>query len=298
MIHNCPRIECKQSSIKSTVHLHGVFFRKSDSRHIVRFLCTRCKRTFSSASFSECVNQKKRRINPTLRELMCAGVTMRRSARILGVNRKTVAWRLPFLSQRAKLKHDQFLAGLKTSPLKSIQFDELETSEHTKCKPLSVALAVEPKTRKMLGFQVSSMPANGLLAAISRKKYGPRRDDRRQGLQNLFNGIAPMVTKTAQLLSDECPRYPTLVKQIFPDATHATTPGRRGCSTGQGELKRIGFDPLFSLNHTCAMLRANISRLIRRTWSTTKKAENLAHHLMIYMNYHNECLTPTLRLDA
>ncbi len=52
------------------------------------------------------------------------------------------------------------------------------------------------------------------------------------------------------------------------------------------------------LNHTCAMLRANINRLIRRSWSTTKNAENLAHHLTIYVNYHNECLTPPLQLGA
>jgi len=40
------------------------------------------------------------------------------------------------------------------------------------------------------------------------------------------------------------------------EATHRTVKGRRGSIAGQGELKKIGFDPLFSLNHTCAMLRA------------------------------------------
>ena len=32
------------------------------------------------------------------------------------------------------------------NPAMEIQFDDLETHEHTKCKPLSVALAVERKT--------------------------------------------------------------------------------------------------------------------------------------------------------
>jgi hypothetical protein len=58
--------------------------------------------------------------------------------------------------------------------------------------------------------------------------------------------------------------------------------------TGQGELKVGGFDPIFSLNHTCAMLRANINRLFRKTWCTTKKMEMLEHHLAIYALYHNE----------
>ena len=68
------------------------------------------------------------------------------------------------------------------------------------------------------------------------------------------------------------------------------TPGGRGCVTGQGELKKLRFDPLFALNHTCAMLRANINRLFRRTWCTTKKKERLEQHLAVYMDFHNRIL--------
>jgi sugar phosphate permease len=67
--------------------------------------------------------------------------------------------------------------------------------------------------------------------------------------------------------------------------------GQRGSSTGQGELKKIKFDPLFSLNHTCAMLRANVSRLFRKTWCTTKRPDQLRAHLMIYAEYHNSQLS-------
>ena len=55
-------------------------------------------------------------------------------------------------------------------------------------------------------------------------------------------------------------------------------------------LKKIRFDPLFSLNHTCAMLRANLNRLFRRTWCTTKKPERLALHIAMYVVFHNETL--------
>ena len=60
--------------------------------------------------------------------------------------------------------------------------------------------------------------------------------------------------------------------------------------TGQGELKKLRFDPLFSLNHTCAMLRANINRLFRRTWCTTKKAACLKRHVAVYVRFHNTVL--------
>jgi hypothetical protein len=72
---------------------------------------------------------------------------------------------------------------------------------------------------------------------------------------------------------------------------HVTVEGQRGCIRGQGELKKVKFDPLFSLNHTMAMLRANVSRLIRQTWCTTKKAERLSDHLALYAYFHNTVLT-------
>ncbi len=38
------------------------------------------------------------------------------------------------------------------------------------------------------------------------------------------------------------------------------------------------------------MLRANINRLFRKTWNTTKKVEALIDHLWIYVRYHNAVL--------
>ena len=68
--------------------------------------------------------------------------------------------------------------------------------------------------------------------------------------------------------------------------------GEKGCVAGQGELKKVGKDPLFHINHTLAMLRANINRLFRRTWCTTKDPERLKDHLAIYTWVHNNKLIP------
>ncbi len=54
----------------------------------------------------------------------------------------------------------------------------------------------------------------------------------------------------AGFLTDKSKHYPRGVKSFFPMAIPTTCKGRRGCVLGQGELKRIGHDPLFSLNHT------------------------------------------------
>ena len=57
----------------------------------------------------------------------------------------------------------------------------MQTIEHTKLKPLSVAMTISTKDRRIIGFRVAS---------LSRKKYGNRPDHRRRefaALTNCFN---------------------------------------------------------------------------------------------------------------
>src|SRR5690606_21300913 len=164
---------------------------------------------------------------------------------------------------------------------------------HTKCKPISITLAVEFKTRRILGLEVSRMPAKGLLVQRARK-YGLRRDERRRGRRRLFKKLQSLVTKDVAIKSDSNPHYPEDVERFFPKAVHRRFLGKRGAITGQGELKKVRFDPLFSLNHTCAKFRADVNRLFRRTWCTTKRIERFYEHLILYAAYHNEHLKPQI----
>ncbi|MCB0404443.1 MAG: transposase, partial [Bdellovibrionales bacterium] len=124
-----------------------------------------------------------------------------------------------------------------------------------------------------------------------RKKYGYRADHRPKVVQRLLTELKRHVSEDLQVLSDQNPKYPVWIKTQFPNATHETTKGRRGCVTGQGELKALQWDPLFALNHTAAMLRANMNRLFRKTWCTTKTPQGLKNHIDIYINFHNNVLT-------
>ena len=90
---------------------------------------------------------------------------MRRTAKLLGVHRITVARKLKYLAQTLPNK-EKWDKGV----VQNVQFDDLITLEHTKCKPLAVSMAVESKTRKILGLEVSTIPASGYLANISRQK--------------------------------------------------------------------------------------------------------------------------------
>lgn len=174
----------------------------------------------------------------------------------------------------------------------------METFEHTKHKPLSITIAVEKTTRRVLSLDVSAMPSRGRFAGRAREKYGRRSDLRQRTRKLMFARLQALVSPTAQIRSDRNPCYPFLVKKFFPDAIHKTFKGKRGCVTGQGELKEGKFDPLFAINHTCAMFRANVNRLIRKTWCTTKSADRLRYHLILYACEHNKRLEENALKEA
>lgn len=263
----------------------GYFVRKCDQNKLQRFKCKPCGKTFSTATSHPCYRQKKRHLNCEVFKLVVSGVSKRRIARLFRVNRKTVVRKFIFMGVHA----DQFLAADRANypPATEVEFDDLETFEHSKLKPLSVTMAVETSTRRILGFKVAQMPAKGLLVMRSLKKYGKRKDERKAKRRELFQEIQPYISSFATIKSDENPHYPKDVKEYFPNCLHKVYKGRRGCVVGQGELKAGGFDPIFSLNHSFAMFRANINRLFRRTWNTTKRRDRLSLQIAMYALYHN-----------
>ena len=288
-----------QSKFKRFQHIHccanqklhrfGWYIRKSDAQKVHRFRCHSCGKTVSNATIDHAKWQKKRHHNHMIKMMLASNMSMRRIAKVLNIHQKTVARKLIFLGETLKRELDQ----VSLIHVNNIQFDELQTIEHSKCKPLSVVMAVCKDTRQILGFHVSKMPATGLLAKVSRKKYGPRPDHRRQGLHQLFSELTHKHLHLKHAASDECPFYKPAVTRFFPSASYQQFKGQKGSIAGQGELKKQKIDPLFTINHTFAMLRANINRLIRKTWCTTKRIDRLIHHITIYTHVHNNVLLKT-----
>src|SRR5690606_15539158 len=262
MTNQCPNpiCACPQTFIRD-----GYFRRKEDSKIIQRYRCKNCGTRFSSATFNLTYRQKKRRINAPLLELLSSGNSLRRCARFLSVTRRTVERKLPLIATRARRLNDFYLAKMK-GQICNIQIDDLITKENSKLKPLSVTVAVDENSRIILGAEVSSIPAFGHLSRIAVKKYGKREDTHFQGLTKLFQRITPVISPEVLVKSDEHQLYPGFISAYLPRAKHLIFKSERSAVVGQGELKKVGFDPLFTINHTLAMLRANINRLIRKTW--------------------------------
>ena len=271
----------------------GFFARAQGKPHkIQRFLCRRCFRSFSTQSTASDFMECKPFLNAAIYRHLVSGVSQRRCARLLGIDRKTVARKMIKMAEQVRTVR---AASDKKRAATTVIFDELETFEHSKCKPVSVAIAVEDPSRRIIAARVAQMPAKGRLVKVALERYGHRKDCRRRALREVLQTVKDTYPKLDLLKSDMCPRYPKRVREFFPGITHLTFKGRRGCVVGQGELKEGGVDPLFALNHTCAMFRDNLKRLSRRTWCTTKKIERLQDLVDLYAHYHNQVIDGNLR---
>lgn len=291
---SCPYSACKvllQGKEIDFVVRYGRFKRRWDKSRIQRYLCRGCRKTFSDSTFSDVYRQHKPFLNPKLFAWFSSAGSQKRAAIYFKCNFKTVSRKFVLLGIEAMKQNELARTErAKSNKFKDIQFDEMESSEHTKLKPLSIPLAVDAVTREILGFEVCKMPAKGHLVEKALKKYGPRVDQRDEAMEKLFQKISPIIDEDAHIISDSKPQYPKHVKKHFPKSNYSQVMSRAGSVAGQGELKKIGKDPLFALNHTAAMIRAHINRMFRKTWNTTKKPLSLYYHLEIYAYYHNNVL--------
>lgn len=216
-----------------------------------------------------------------------SGNTQRRTAKLLNCSKTTVERKFLWLS-----------IHYKSSPVTTgdcslhLQIDELETIEHTKLKPVTIPICVSANYQ-ILGVAVGKLRAKGHLSAISFKKYGFREDQREKAITELLTNLQKNLSRPPiTITTDALPIYKTLIKKYFPDTKHIVVVSKDLVKKKReliytAERKKI-FDPLFAINQRCAMLRADIRRLTRRSWCTTKKLANLQKHLQLYQIYNNQ----------
>lgn len=269
----------------------GRYRRADDAQFIQRFRCKACGACHSSATTAPTCGQKRRRLNRLIEVDIACSTSQRRIAKKLGCARQTVARKIAYLAAQARLKHAAWLDahGL----FEHVQWDELISFEHSRLKPLAVAVLCAFEHRFIIGFGVATIPASGPSAERAREKYGHRPDRSASMRKRVLSTAAEHLHQDVVIDSDEHTRYPGEIRKTLPGATHRTFRSVRGALTGQGELKRTGHDPLHWINHTLAMMRDDIKRFARRTWCTTKKVSALEDVIAIYLHYRNtELITP------
>jgi hypothetical protein len=311
--YHCPRPTCaNHTNAPYGFYIKKGYFTPKWSGHPVpKYQCKACKKFFSASTFKDIFRQKKPYINRKVFEDMCAGKTMRRQAIHIGVARRTILKRLSWLANKVRMIHQYELAHgiFKREQLSMFQFDEMETFISSKLKTVSVPLAVariqDPdkevkKPRKIFPIRKKYRPliidigvakrnAKGHIAQLSQQKYpgwvNPLNSkDRMNALLKVLKSVVFVAPPKFHITSD-CDRgligaAKAIKKTIAPGLKHHPIKSRKiNINTH--------YDPMFYLNHVCARIRADLCRMRRKTWATSKKIENLEAHLWIYLAWNN-----------
>jgi len=289
----CPNSACRfHRSLDGATELYGTtqfwvrmghYQRRIDRRPVPRYRCRACGRSFSSQTSSPTYRQYRPDINGTVFRLLCSGVTMRRAALVVGVSRTTIERKMTWLADRARSIHDERLTdgGMKTS---LVQFDELQTFEHTHLKPVSVAVAIRAKTGEIIDIDVAMMSSFGAMVRRTRELYLDWHEARHGARESVFRSVAKCAKPGITIMTDKDRRYPPIINRLVPGARidqHLSLGSDNHPCPG-------GFDPMFKLNHLFAKMRQDLSRLFRSTWATTKTLAGLYNHLMLYVAWQNK----------
>lgn len=277
-LYSCPHCSSKRFQKR------GYYYKKITKTYLPKYKCNTCFKVFSTSTVSKIYKQKRPDLNTHIYHQYTSGVTLRRIAQNLSCNYKTVYKKFLFISEWA-----QTLVQGDSFTVKELYIDESESIEHTKLKPVTIALAVSDDY-KILGVKVGRIPAKGHIAEISVKKYGYRENESDKCVNELLADLKIKNTDFT-IKSDAKPGYAQAVKKAFPKNKHETFVAEENKEKKKEykytNLEKRVFDPLFIINQRAAKFRDHIKRMTRKSWCTSKIVANLERNIYIYIARNN-----------
>jgi len=287
----CPNVRCSEhrSPRPRFFRHHGYYHPKCRPHPVPRFRCRSCGRGFSRQTFRADYRDHRPDLNVRLLELLCSGVGLRQSSRLLGLTLRCTEIKFRKLARQLRHLHLNLYRQARLPQRVRLQFDELETYETRRnTRPLTLPILIQTDTRFMVWAESATIRPSGRMSDARRRaiaederRYGPRVDRSRASiLRTLRRGAAFTKGMGVRLETDEKKAYPRLARRAF-----------RGRSLrhlkSSSKLPRDVHNPLFPINHTEAMARDLMGRLRRESWLVSKKRECLDLHLQVYMAYRN-----------
>lgn len=266
-MQSCPKCQSDQINKK------GWLKNKKSNYKIRQYICKSCKYRFSKNSIKPTKLQKKPYLNKKIMELYCEGNTLRGISRLLKCSYQTVVRKWRFMAQNAKTRHMKAL-NKKEIVTKYIQFDEMESFEHTREKPLGIQLSIRPKTGQILSAKVCRIPIKALTLSPRKKAEYKKSVDRETSFKKMLYETNRCLHKGYSVVSCDGSYQCIKMAKIM-------------CPNSLIETHVNDYAGMWRLNHTCAKLRHHLSRLKRKTWATTKKMEYLQMHLDLFIAYQN-----------
>lgn len=268
---------------------NGRYRAECRSHWVACFKCKTCRKSFSRQTYRQDYRDKVPRANATILTLLCSGIGLRQTARVVGVHRNTVTRKfrkigrqMGFLNANMRKTVDRDLVTLLMD-----EFESYEGRRNT--RPVTIPMVIEKESDFIVDCVSAPIRPRGTMTekrkrAIARdeRRFGVRKDRSKPALERVLSTAASLFRDTTQIemRSDEKTTYPRLIRAAFADrpVIHLQT---------HSKLVRDTFNPLFPINHAEAMSRDLNGRLRRKSWLVSKKHERLNLQLELYMAHKN-----------
>ena len=262
----------------------GFFVREAAPHRVQRYLCSQCRRSFSSQTFATTYWLKRPDLPRQLflRLLSCSAY--RQIARDLRIAPTTVLRQVERLGRHCLLFHERLRP--KHAIGESLVVDGFESFEFSQYTPVHFHTAVGADSHYVYGFTDSELRRKGRMTAAQRRRRAQLefhfgRPDPRSIEREMAALVALVVPAGSRIgiHSDDHPAYPRAFARI-PDRSieHATT---------RSTVPRTPTNPLFPANLLDLLIRHSSANHKRETIAFSKRRQSAAERLFVLVVWRN-----------
>ena len=279
----CPNPDCDSHATPGTWRFRkkGFYERKCTPRRIQRYVCSSCRRNFSSQTFSTTYWLKRpHHLGPLFHRLVGCSA-LRQIAREFGMSHSSVQRQTERLGRHCLL----FLEEHRPAPSEPLVLDGFRTFEHGQYWPFDLNLLVGA-SHYVYGFNDAELRRSGTMR--------PGQRTRRAELEAVFGRPDPVATRRAVeelvrrvvpagaevvIESDEHAAYPQAMARLKDRLIH-----HRTTSSKQSRTPR---NPLFPANLADLLLRHSSANHKRETIAFSKRRQGALYRAAIFSVWRN-----------
>jgi transposase-like protein len=282
---HCPYAECKSHVETGSWRAikKGFFFRTARPRKIQRYRCPRCRRSFSSQTFSATYWLKRPDLQRPLLFRVLACSAFRQIAWEFDVHASTVQRQVERLGRHCLLLHQQLRP--RGAPREPLVLDGFRSFEFGQYWPFDINLLVG-QSHFVYGFQDAELRRSGTMRPAQRRKRAqleqlhgrPHPQATRISVLELLERELPVGSKV-ELDTDEHQAYPQALKRLSGRAvSHRTT---------SSKTRRTSRNPLFPANLGDLLIRHTGANQKRETIAFSKRRQGALYRIAIWAAVRN-----------
>lgn len=280
----CPNPQCRfHDGTRGWRFRKMGFYRRRVAPHrIQRYRCSRCRRSFSSQTFSTTYWLRRPDLPRQLFAKLLACSAYRQIARDLDIGPTTVLRHAARLGRHCLLFHER-LRPLVREPLAVDGFESFEFSQYT---PIQLHTAVGTDSHFVYGFTDSELRRKGRMTALQRQRRSEL--ERRLGrpdphsIEREMRALVGIVTTPRRrftIHSDDHPAYPRALHGLRDRSFEHRVTSSRAARTPQ--------NPLFPINLLDLLIRHSSANHKRETIAFSKRRQSAIERLWILVVWRN-----------